>query len=81
MDPLTIFILQLFRGFAFFSAIACTEFGALYTVSPDSARRVSQAINRSALTLDSVLGKQPRVIGGIFLLIEIPLLYITAFMF
>jgi hypothetical protein len=81
MDPLTIFVLKLFRTFAFFAAIGCTVFGALYVVVPDAAHKVSLAINRSVLTLDTALGKQPRFIGGILLLIGVPLLYIALFMF
>jgi hypothetical protein len=81
MDPLTIFFLKLFRTFAFFAAIGCTTFGALYVIAPDAAHTVSQAINRSVLTLDSVLGKQPRSIGAILLLIGLPLLYVAVFLF
>jgi len=81
MDPLTVFVLELFRTFAFFAAIGCTAVGALYVVAPDAAHKVSLAINRSVLTLDTVFGKQPRFIGGILLVVGLPLLYIALFLF
>ncbi|MFQ5960036.1 MAG: hypothetical protein ACE5MG_01475 [Candidatus Methylomirabilales bacterium] len=81
MDPLAIFILELVRTFAFFAATGCTAFGALYLVAPEAAHKVSLVINRSVLTLDTALGKQPRLIGGILLLIGLPLLYIALFLF
>jgi uncharacterized protein YjeT (DUF2065 family) len=81
MDPLTMFVVNLFRTFAFFAAIGCTAFGALYVVAPGTAHKMSLAINRSVLTLDTVLGKQPRFIGGILLVIGLPLLYIALFLF
>jgi hypothetical protein len=81
MDPLTIFVLELFRTFAFFASIGCTAIGALYVVAPDTAHKVSLAINRSVLTLDIAFGKQPRLIGAILLVIGLPLLYIALFMF
>ena len=81
MEPLTTFALKLFRTFAFFGAIGCTTFGTLYVVAPDTAHKVSLAINRTVLTLDTALGNQPRLIGGVLLLIGVPLLYIAVFMF
>lgn len=80
MDQLTIFMLKLFRAFAFFAAFGCTAVGVLYAFAPDAAHKVNQAINRPLITLDSALGHQPRFIGIILLLIGIPLFYIAAFL-
>lgn len=81
MDPLSVFVVNLFRTFAFFAAVACTAVGVLYLFTPNAARKVSHAINRSVLTLDTVLGTKPRFIGGILLLIGLPLFYVALFLF
>lgn len=53
----------------------------MYVFSPNAARRVSQTINRTVLTLDTALGSRPRVIGGILLSVGIPLFYLVYLMF
>ncbi|MFQ5839123.1 MAG: hypothetical protein ACE5HK_00200 [Candidatus Methylomirabilales bacterium] len=64
MDPLT-----LFRTIVFVGALTCTLFGLLFLVSPDSVRRLSQVANHSILTLDTVIGKRPRLSGSVLLLL------------
>ena len=81
MEPLTSFLLSFFRTFAFFAALGCTVFGCMYVFSPNAARRVSQTINRTVLTLDTALGRRPRVIGGILHSVGIPLFYLVYLMF
>ncbi len=76
MEQLTLFRILVVSG-----AIGCTLFGLLYLFTPAFVHKLSEGINRSVLTLDTVLGRQPRLTGGFLLLVGIPLLYMVLFAF
>ncbi|MFQ5881236.1 MAG: hypothetical protein ACE5I9_02005 [Candidatus Methylomirabilales bacterium] len=67
MEELT--ILHVSRVLVVLGTIASILFGFLFLFTPDSVLRLSQRVNRSIFTLDTVIGKQPRLSGGVLLLV------------
>lgn len=73
--------LIVFRTLVLSGAIACLLFGLLFLLTPEFVHRLSQGVNRSILTLDTVLVRHHRLTGGFLLLIGIPLLYFVLLVF
>ncbi len=63
------------RTFALAGAVFCSLFGFLFIMSPHSAHSLSQAVNRTILTVDTAFGKRPRMSGGMLLLVSFLLLF------
>ncbi len=63
------------RTFALAGAVFCSLGGFLFIISPHSARSLSQALNRTILTMDTSFGKRPRMGGGMLVLVGFLLLF------
>ncbi len=63
--------MTILRTFILACGILSTALGVLFLISPDSGQRLSQAVNRTILILDSAFGKRPRMSGGILILVGI----------
>ncbi len=67
--------LTILRTLILVCAILCIGFGFLSLISPDSAHRLSQAVDRTILMLDTAFGKKPRMSGAVLLLVGILFLF------
>ena len=62
------------RALSVVGLIFCGVFGFLLIINPNSAHKLSQALNRTIVTVDTTFGKSPRMSGGILLMVSILLL-------
>lgn len=72
--------LTVLRVIVLTGAIASTFFGFLFVFNPGAVHTLSQRASRPMLAVDAALNKNPRITGGILLLVGIPL-YLLLFVF
>ncbi|MEA3509614.1 MAG: hypothetical protein U9R33_04010 [candidate division NC10 bacterium] len=65
----TLMLYRVFQALVSIGAMASMFLGFLFLFTPDSVYRLDKRINYPVVTLDTILGKQPRLTGSVLLLL------------